>query len=224
MKFRCPYCKHVLGEEAIPICPQCKKAVKIPEHMKESMNKMKDEKAKDQAARLAASSASLTSDLLSANPPVIMMAVVLIVFIVAVVVALQKNTSGKNVAVEYIDPKTLVENACNVSTNMAKKELKSLRIAFEIYHRDSGNYPSAKEGLIALINNPGLETWKGPYVTFIRPDPWKHQYQYSVSNNVMRLFSLGADGIEGTSDDVTAPEPTDKDRTDYDLPLPLLPE
>ena len=91
-----------------------------------------------------------------------------------------------------------------------------------MFKRDCGRYPTSGEGITALINNPGELTWKGPYVTFTRPDPWKNNYQYSFTNNKMLVFSCGPDQTPDTTDDILAQEPTDKDRADYDIPLPLL--
>jgi type II secretion system protein G len=85
-------------------------------------------------------------------------------------------------------------------------ELRVLRIAVEDFHRDVGRYPTTEEGLIALIHNPGLKrAWKGPYVTVMKPDPWKEPYQYAWDGQTLTLFSCGPDHLPRTADDYQAP-------------------
>ena len=76
------------------------------------------------------------------------------------------------------------------------------------YSLDMGNYPSATEGLNALINPPqGQEArWFGPYLDdeAIPLDPWNTPFIYHppqmMENGRMsspRVISLGADKAEG---------------------------
>lgn len=85
---------------------------------------------------------------------------------------------------------------------VASKELRVLRSALDVFRNDCGRYPSTEEGLKALINNPGTEDWKGPYVTLIRADPWGHHYLYSGEGANLTLISLGPDGAANTPDDL----------------------
>lgn len=85
---------------------------------------------------------------------------------------------------------------------VAAKELTVLGIALEHFHMDCGRYPETGEGLKALIINPDVSQWKGPYVNLIKPDPWKHHYHYSLENGKITIFSRGPDGIERTPDDI----------------------
>jgi len=87
-------------------------------------------------------------------------------------------------------------------TQVAESELQVLRIALERFRRDCNRYPAADEGLAALLRNPGLETWDGPYVNLTKSDPWKRRYVYEPGTNDITLLSLGPDGLRATPDDV----------------------
>ncbi len=88
----------------------------------------------------------------------------------------------------------------------AKLQVKLLSSALDIYHLDTGRYPSSEEGLKALIMKPdGAAGWFGPYIKEISipKDPWGQDYIYKYPGVVgvdYDLFSFGADGKEGGSD------------------------
>jgi len=87
------------------------------------------------------------------------------------------------------------------------------KLAFALFEFKSqyGRFPSADEGLEALVTQPtGLEAWKGPYIDkkFLL-DPWKNKFRYSVEGSQPRVVSLGADGKEGG----------DKEDADIDLKI-----
>ena len=81
-------------------------------------------------------------------------------------------------------------------------ELEALRIAAEAFARDCGRFPSTEQGLAALVRNPGVPGWKGPYVPELKPDGWNHDYGYWFQHNVALLLSAGSDGAIGTPDDI----------------------
>lgn len=41
----------------------------------------------------------------------------------------------------------------------------TLAVSLDAFRLDNGRYPTTEEGLTALISNPGLQTWDGPYVS-----------------------------------------------------------
>lgn len=81
------------------------------------------------------------------------------------------------------------------------------------YRFAMGNYPTTAQGLGALITAPDNagSRWSGPYLDVkggkLPDDPWGHPYQYrcpgTKNTASYDLFSLGADGQEGTADDIT---------------------
>ncbi len=82
----------------------------------------------------------------------------------------------------------------------AKAQIELLGQALDQYRLDVGFYPSTEQGLNALITNPGVEKWEGPYLKKGLPvDPWgKHYvYQQPGSHGEYDLYSYGRDGSPG---------------------------
>ena len=92
----------------------------------------------------------------------------------------------------------------------AKTDIANLEVALDTFEIDNGRYPTAEEGLAALVERPaGLdETWKGPYIKRgIPKDPWQIEYAYEYpgrqNDNGYDLHSFGPDGQDGSEDDIT---------------------
>jgi type II secretion system protein G len=81
-------------------------------------------------------------------------------------------------------------------------ELRALKIASDRFYYDTLRYPTEEENLEALVNDPGVNSWKGPYVNLVKPDPWHNKYIYILSNDTVTVFSSGPDGIPGNNDDI----------------------
>jgi general secretion pathway protein G len=82
----------------------------------------------------------------------------------------------------------------------ARTQIEMLGQALDSYRLDIGKYPSTSEGLNALVTNPGVEGWDGPYLKKGVPnDPWQKPYQYQSpgSHGDYDLFSYGLDGAAG---------------------------
>jgi general secretion pathway protein G len=125
-----------------------------------------------------------------------------------------------------------VQNALEKSRRDAAKLFinATLKTPLGTYRIDNGSYPSTADGLQALLTPPVNGTnWRGPYLEVTPPtvlpnDPWGYAYRYefpgtrsastsattdavtttTVTTGVARydLWSVGADGIDGTADDV----------------------
>lgn len=89
---------------------------------------------------------------------------------------------------------------------IARIEISKIDGALQLYMFEVGTYPSEGEGLEVLRRNPGnLSSWNGPYLQKDPKDPWGRPYVYrfpGTHDTDFDLYSLGADGIEGTEDDV----------------------
>ncbi|RMG73931.1 MAG: type II secretion system protein GspG [Nitrospirae bacterium] len=83
----------------------------------------------------------------------------------------------------------------------AKAQIELFGEALDQFRLDTGRYPTTSEGLDALIHNPGIEGWDGPYLrkNVVPKDPWGRPYQYQSpgSHGEYDLFSYGADGSPG---------------------------
>ncbi len=83
----------------------------------------------------------------------------------------------------------------------AKAQIELLGQALDQFRLDTGRYPTTSEGLDALLQDPGVEGWDGPYLrkSHIPKDPWGHPYEYQSpgSHGDYDLLSYGADGSPG---------------------------
>jgi len=89
----------------------------------------------------------------------------------------------------------------------ATADISTIDGVLEHYKLDTGNYPSADEGLQALVTNVGnSERWNGPYIKNTVPmDPWGNPYGYrNPGENGLDydIFSAGPDKQPGTQDDI----------------------
>lgn len=83
----------------------------------------------------------------------------------------------------------------------AKADISTLAQAMESYRLDNMTYPSASEGLQALVTPPvtaGSSARPG-YIKKLPTDPWGRPYQYANPgrNGAFDVYSLGADGAPG---------------------------
>jgi len=95
----------------------------------------------------------------------------------------------------------------------AKAQIEMLAQALDQYKLDTGAYPTTSEGLQALLENPGIEGWEGPYLkkNVLPKDPWGKPYYYQSpgSHGEYDLYSYGKDGGQGG-------EGEDKDITSWE--------
>jgi general secretion pathway protein G len=82
----------------------------------------------------------------------------------------------------------------------AKAQIELLGQALDQYRLDTGSYPTTQEGPKALMTNPGVEKWEGPYLKKNLPlDPWGKEYLYQSpgTHGEYDLYSYGRDGKPG---------------------------
>jgi len=84
---------------------------------------------------------------------------------------------------------------------VARAQIESLEKALDQYRLDMRRYPTAEEGLVALVAKPAsAEAWSGPYLKKAVPmDPWGRAYVYRVpgEKGEFQLLSYGRDGKPG---------------------------
>ena len=85
--------------------------------------------------------------------------------------------------------------------NVARAQIDALEKALDQYRLDTGRYPTAEQGLKALVDRPASEPkWAGPYLRKDVPlDPWGNAYVYKVpaENAEFLVVSYGRDGQPG---------------------------
>jgi general secretion pathway protein G len=86
----------------------------------------------------------------------------------------------------------------------AKSDIAAVMQALRFYRIDNQRYPSAEQGLAALVSRPTQPpvppNWKpNGYLERLPKDPWGHPYQYLYPGlrGEVDVFSLGADGQPG---------------------------
>jgi general secretion pathway protein G len=96
----------------------------------------------------------------------------------------------------------VLERADDARVTAAKTDINNLVQALKLYKLDNLRYPTAAQGLQALLVKPTAgpipSNWK-PYLDKLPNDPWGQAYQYlnpGIKGEI-DVFSFGADGQPG---------------------------
>ena len=96
----------------------------------------------------------------------------------------------------------VLDRADDARVTAAKTDVSNLMQALKLYKLDNQRYPSAEQGLQALLTKPTVDpmpvNWK-PYLDQLPKDPWGRPYQYlspGIKGEV-DVMSFGADGQTG---------------------------
>ena len=98
----------------------------------------------------------------------------------------------------------LIGRSDEARAKIAQGDLASLKTVLNLYRLDKGAYPTTEQGLDVLLSAPG--PGREPYLEKSAVDPWLRKYEYRCPGAhrpaSYDLFSVGADGKEGTEDDI----------------------
>ncbi len=108
---------------------------------------------------------------------------------------------------------SIINQFARAKAKTAQLQLDTLAANVEAFASDVGRYPTDKEGLQALLSQPGsVDGWTGPYLRDRKMlnDPWGRPIVYTVSQDAraFEVESLGADGRpggEGVNRDLKSP-------------------
>src|SRR5215217_5443187 len=104
----------------------------------------------------------------------------------------------------------VLERADDARATAAKTDVNNLVQALRLYRLDNQRYPTAEQGLQALLTKPTTmpvpPNWK-PYLEKLPNDPWGRPYQYlnpgiKAEIDVMSFGADGQPGGEGKDADV----------------------
>ena len=138
---------------------------------------------------------------------------------VAVVVLLFIEYNNRNRAKAVSEallgsPEEQKQKAEMIEQSLVAGDFAAIDHALQSYKTNAGNYPSAQQGLIAMVDAPTTDPLPRRWVQFfdrVPKDPWDNEYiyKYPGSKNSSRpeLISLGKDGLEGTEDDMSSQDP-----------------
>jgi general secretion pathway protein G len=96
----------------------------------------------------------------------------------------------------------VLDRADDARATAAKTDVNNLMQALKLYRLDNQRYPSAEQGLQALVTKPSVGPVPGnwrPYLEKLPNDPWGRAYVYlnpGVKGEI-DVMSLGADGQAG---------------------------
>ncbi len=96
----------------------------------------------------------------------------------------------------------VIDRADDARTTAARTDVNNLMNALKMYRLDNQRYPTAEQGLQALVQRPSVgpaaPNWK-PYIDKLPNDPWGRPYQYMNPGikGEIDVLSLGADGQAG---------------------------
>jgi general secretion pathway protein G len=115
------------------------------------------------------------------------------VITVGLIVFLLLIVAAQRIAVSTRDPRGAA----------TMRQIESYQLALELYVLDCGVTPMTTQGLSALVTNPGVVGWKGPYLDppRIRSDAWGGPFRYRLNGTNMLVDSAGPDAKFDTVDD-----------------------
>jgi general secretion pathway protein G len=96
----------------------------------------------------------------------------------------------------------VLDRADDARVTAARTDVGNLMQALKLYKLDNQRYPTAEQGLEALVNRPTAgpapANWK-KYVDKLPADPWGRPYQYANPGvkGEIDVFTLGYDGQPG---------------------------
>jgi general secretion pathway protein G len=96
----------------------------------------------------------------------------------------------------------VLDRADDARVTAAKTDVNNLMQALKLYKLDNQRYPTAEQGLNALVSKPGAgptpPNWR-PYLDKLPSAPWNRPYQYLNPglHGEVDVLSLGADGQAG---------------------------
>ena len=103
----------------------------------------------------------------------------------------------------------LMGNKDKADRQKASSDLVALENALDMYRLDNGRYPSAEQGLNALIEKPSIPPVPAHYpeegyLRFLPQDPWGNDYRLiATKKGRAHVISAGPDGEFDTADDIS---------------------
>ena len=97
----------------------------------------------------------------------------------------------------------VLDRADDARVTAARTDVNNLMQALKLYKLDNQRYPSAEQGLQALLTKPTVgaipTNWRGPYIPKLPNDPWDRPYLYANPGlkGEIDVYSFGADGVSG---------------------------
>ena len=182
-QLKCPFCKQLFPPQEKCRCPHCNKFVNIPRTARPSYEKNKiRHKTSESERRARFGDVNRQGAFGGKNSRHLIILIGMTVFVIIAIIAAKAPQEMERQ--EAMRKEAHAEAAARPDrrTMRANQLLVTYRKALELFHEDLGRYPTKKEGLRALVEDPLTLSWKGPYIhpQIIFGDPWYSQFQYDV--------------------------------------------
>ena len=98
-----------------------------------------------------------------------------------------------------------VVNIGSFQDRAATAEISTLKTMLETYKLEVGGYPTQLSYLYEQPSDLADPTkWMQIKKDPIKPDPWGHEYEYTLNGSSFEIRCLGPDGQSGSEDDITS--------------------
>lgn len=101
--------------------------------------------------------------------------------------------------------------AGNAKLAQTEADFKAIDTSLMSYQLLAGNFPTTQQGLQAMVTKPTTTPVPRRWSQISKKvplDPWKNEYRYRFPGKKNaaepEIYSLGADGIENTADDISS--------------------
>ena len=195
MRYRCPYCRHLFDAAPPPACPACGKVMVVPamKALSERQTRRRAvERIRRECERQKAALQGPVAPGVWRNPRVYLAVIAGLAVLGGAIFRATDRAARRSVEPPH---------------RRAMRHVDVLAEALGRYRFHVGRFPDAVQGLAALVRDPQVPRWDGPYINQLRRDPWGTPYVYApASNGLPVVLSCGADKILGTVDDIR-PDP-----------------
>lgn len=212
VRVRCPYCQEAFDWPPKKLkCPKCKMTVRPPygystSDRAESAKKIKKIQEEGEKRKRELGLKFKTKPKVN---PAILVAALLVMSVLGIALSMSSGNPERSGTAS----KPKLEPYADTTNSMAV-----LAMGLRHFYEDTGHYPEyyGEGGLQALIVNPGIFHWYGPYVnTILKKDGWKRPFSYDTTNGIPRLISAGPDRTFDTEDDIVMPQSGYKVHPDF---------
>ena len=104
----------------------------------------------------------------------------------------------------------IIDSGDQAKRTAASVQIKAIEQALDMYRLHNGFYPTTEQGLEALVTKPSTNPqpkkyMDGGYMKKIPMDPWGNPFIYRSpgEKGIFDVISCGADGEEGTGNNIT---------------------
>lgn len=101
----------------------------------------------------------------------------------------------------------VMDGARTARASQAELGFGTIKNSLIMYKLHVKRFPTSDQGLSALVDNPGVKHWRGPYIDEATlEDPWGTPVRYEADGRKYKFTSAGDDLEFDTDDDIHYPK------------------